>query len=160
MPRFERLTKGISIHTPHAGSDTPLCLCPCLDVEFQSTLPMRGATKVQGAIYRRFLISIHTPHAGSDIFTRAHARKKKISIHTPHAGSDETDNELRYRYYLFQSTLPMRGATATFTFTGCRIFQFQSTLPMRGATIPFAVTNVGSGSISIHTPHAGSDISL
>ena len=34
----------ISIHTPHAGSDSSIVIPPLLALEFQSTLPMRGAT--------------------------------------------------------------------------------------------------------------------
>ena len=58
----------------------------------------------------------------------------------------------------FQSTLPMRGATLE-TAEGLFSGKFQSTLPMRGATgaDPY---HAGSLGISIHTPHAGSDISL
>ena len=60
------LTNGISIHTPHAGSD-------------QDT----GSNMVALAI------SIHTPHAGSDPLLQCHQRRGSgISIHTPHAGSD------------------------------------------------------------------------
>ena len=78
----------ISIHAPHAGSD--LCMyaqnagdpyfnprSPCGERlyayvlsyshrEFQSTLPMRGATPVHENPGARADISIHAPHAGSD----------------------------------------------------------------------------------------------
>ena len=52
----------------------------------------------------------------------------------------------------------MRGATLE-TAEGLFSGKFQSTLPMRGATgaDPY---HAGSLGISIHTPHAGSDISL
>ena len=56
-----------------------------------------------------------------------------ISIHTPHAGSDCLPRQRKPMQNLFQSTLPMRGAT--------------------GAD-PY---HAGSLGISIHTPHAGSD---
>ena len=55
----------------------------------------------------------------------------------------------------FQSTLPMRGATMVekaIADSGI----FQSTLPMRGATKLLMISPVVL-SISIHTPHAGSD---
>ena len=78
----------ISIHAPHAGSDknsppwpirsryfnprspcgerqgAALCFSPL--GRFQSTLPMRGATKIQPRLDHGPLISIHAPHAGSD----------------------------------------------------------------------------------------------
>ena len=36
---------GISIHTPHAGSDSIVEALTDPDIVFQSTLPMRGATQ-------------------------------------------------------------------------------------------------------------------
>ena len=57
---------------------------------------------------------------------------------------------------LFQSTLPVRGATRS-TFPLITQSVFQSTLPVRGAT--FGVPNQGrDGTISIHAPREGSDI--
>ena len=49
----------------------------------------------------------------------------------------------------------MRGATLIETGNALAKL-FQSTLPMRGATLLFCA-NSGMLSISIHTPHAGSD---
>ena len=79
---------GISIHAPHAGSDSGWLSgiaitsyfnprSPCGErrgfdflvpsvVEFQSTLPMRGATFSYKKLKGRIKISIHAPHAGSD----------------------------------------------------------------------------------------------
>ena len=57
---------GISIHAPHAGSDLRVRVLEPDELEFQSTLPMRGATclcRPKGETHR---ISIHAPHAGSD----------------------------------------------------------------------------------------------
>ena len=66
------------------------------------------------------------------------AATKKISIHAPHAGSDiQTRGSLLYTLLLFQSTLPMRGATAGFL-----------------NSLPVVID------ISIHAPHAGSDDDL
>ena len=81
----------ISIHTPHAGSDL--------------IAPVRVSVFI--------LISIHTPHAGSDRgeLCKVH-RGHHISIHTPHAGSDVVPDTTAQIFWLFQSTLPMRGVTA------------------------------------------------
>ena len=80
---------------------------------------------------------------------------------------------------IFQSTLPMRGATPRWT-TFCQVkrnfnphspcgerrdvcpsgdgyYSFQSTLPMRGAT-RLIKSHITRSVISIHTPHAGSDL--
>ena len=102
----------ISIHTPHAGSDA------AIQLGFGDDTP----------------ISIHTPHAGSDPVSGNHPAYTRISIHTPHAGSDLAILNGSCWGFLFQSTLPMRGATL---FTGQAEYhsgRFQSTLPMRGAT--------------------------
>ena len=101
----------ISIHTPHAGSDTrpvgvitilsdfnphspcgerPQTAFTCLAAgTFQSTLPMRGATIWIVSSFSHASISIHTPHAGSDpAVPLLRHLPLYISIHTPHAGSD------------------------------------------------------------------------
>ena len=123
----------ISIHTPHAGSDRNDRYSHICKHGFQSTLPMRGATRLWVEKCQSCLISIHTPHAGSD-----------SKIMDAYKGR-----------YIFQSTLPMRGATIPFTFFG-HSSRFQSTLPMRGATCEKNDIG-GKETISIHTPHAGSD---
>ena len=56
---------------------------------------------------------------------------------------------------IFQSTLPMRGATHT-AYKAVQPLGFQSTLPMRGAT-SLTGQPAGHRNISIHAPHAGSD---
>ena len=130
---------------------------PAFGAIFQSTLPMRGATSVQAQACRSCLISIHAPHAGSDplMKTRSgawcwnfihapHAGSDRadqlcsrignlISIHAPHAGSDVFVPCASSSAALFQSTLPMRGATLCLILR-LALGRFQSTLPMRGAT--------------------------
>ena len=146
----------ISIHTPHAGSDA-----------------------VEMKLRDVFVISIHTPHAGSDCLKTGWGKlfynfnphspcgerlvvsmviyfNIEISIHTPHAGSDALLSFTAVKNPLFQSTLPMRGATSSlcgifdvysnfnphspcgerrvYRTTKSMRFRFQSTLPMRGAT--------------------------
>ncbi len=126
--------KAISIHAPHAGSDMSWTMRMEEQRIFQSTLPMRGATCVGFEEAKETIISIHAPHAGSDriLFIR------------------------HFFDFRFQSTLPMRGATSVNKSVEM-IKGFQSTLPMRGATyIPVRLPY--SYKISIHAPHAGSDI--
>ena len=103
-----------------------------------------------------------------------------ISIHAPRAGSDKAASVYEYgrkdfnprspcgeRPYpawrvlfqpAFQSTLPVRGATATFT-TNPFAYSFQSTLPVRGATLSGMARTVPAR-ISIHAPRAGSDSNI
>ena len=103
----------ISIHAPHAGSDETSRGITSTKSSFQSTLPMRGATKHTALRPADYDISIHAPHAGSDgkqliqqhCDQMAHFNPRspcgerprhlrairvilKISIHAPHAGSD------------------------------------------------------------------------
>ena len=56
-----------------------------------------------------------------------------ISIHAPRTGSDKPAQRRKPRRYKFQSTLPARGATLTYS-TSAASMRFQSTLPARGAT--------------------------
>ncbi len=124
--------------------------------EFQSTLPVRGATLPQRAPLRHMGISIHAPRAGSDSSTissmsvrsyfnpRSPCGERRfadgtfefwrtISIHAPRAGSDQERMDTRVVPLPFQSTLPVRGATFEHAFMVSST-SFQSTLPVRGAT--------------------------
>ena len=100
---------------------------------FQSTLPMRGATVSGLPVPVAFMISIHAPHAGSDppcmIYTGY------FCDFNPRSPCGE---RLRRKPGVCQNLL------------------FQSTLPMRGATLVLVRSIDGNG-ISIHAPHAGSD---
>ena len=112
MEKHKMRPISISIHAPHAGSDSitrtaksksinfnPRSPCGerpmdelkklCGEAGFQSTLPMRGATIVPDPV----------------------CTSCSISIHAPHAGSDDVSSKTTYKEWLFQSTLPMRGAT-------------------------------------------------
>ena len=125
----------ISIHTPHAGSDSINLYLVSAPYEFQSTLPMRGATLIGCCCIVRHVISIHTPHAGSDVmvldaqFSRGPnfnphspcgerrqggldiARKQQyFNPHSP-CGERLDGRQSFIAFVLFQSTLPMRGAT-------------------------------------------------
>ena len=145
----------ISIHAPRAGSDhahdSPVRAIvnfnprsPCGErpvmwimvappVRFQSTLPVRGATRNTHTDTSDQLISIHAPRAGSDI---AHllqlANLRDFNPRSP------------------------CGERLTRNYTSPAINQFQSTLPVRGATQVLAASQ-GKQSISIHAPRAGSD---
>ena len=104
---------GISIHAPHARSDEFMKKMTFLEMEFQSTLLMRGATttipkyvtaiQFQSTLLMRGAtpegiggddgraISIHAPHARSDSAGQAqNIARTAISIHAPHARSDAT----------------------------------------------------------------------
>ena len=124
--------------------------------EFQSTLPVRGATlsgwgsrplerisihapregSDTGAVYlvRAHEISIHAPREGSDPFWSTLAwAPTEISIHAPREGSDLAGRDVDCPVFPFQSTLPVRGATFHTNKEDVALL-FQSTLPVRGAT--------------------------
>ena len=127
------IVQGISIHAPHARSDLFIKIASRILSTFQSTLLMRGATRmVHGSIE---CIRHFNPRSSCEErrYVMTEWEIEEISIHAPHARSDL-----------------MR------TLEGYFISQFQSTLLMRGATGIRTVTN-GNFIISIHAPHARSD---
>ena len=79
----------ISIHAPPAGSDRTASAASSSQKIFQSTLPLRGATRI--ALWP--------------------GRDPGISIHAPPAGSDCEAIDTAFLTVKFQSTLPLRGAT-------------------------------------------------
>ena len=57
-------------------------------MQFQSTLPVWGATKAQAPVDEPKPISIHAPRVGSDFHTGGQRLDLIISIHAPRVGSD------------------------------------------------------------------------
>ena len=171
------------------------------NVEFQSTLPVGGATPDWGDFFEPIKISIHAPRGGSDI---QHQNRKwqyhhfnprspwgerpgvwkvdrlelLISIHAPRGGSDKRLNTIRNgegnfnprspwgerlqtkikqdSMIVFQSTLPVGGATQKFQ-SYQKQERFQSTLPVGGATHIYTSFQTDT-LISIHAPRGGSDL--
>ena len=78
---------------------------------FQSTLPVGGATLHFLGRVKLLPISIHTPRGGSDDFYNPKFAHLGISIHTPRGGSDLCLFVGTRSYAIFQSTLPVGGAT-------------------------------------------------
>ena len=177
----------ISIHAPLAGCDkmgiivltitdtdfNPRTPCgvrrtearyPARQRQFQSTHPLRGATRAAQPLLQMLSISIHAPLAGCD-FRQRHKTQHvstisihaplagcdeplrecglahTISIHAPLAGCDHTSSAFSASSRVFQSTHPLRGATINRCTPFCPIIRFQSTHPLRGATgLPTART--------------------
>ena len=123
----------ISIHAPRGGSDAMVSL-DILTLKdfnprspwgerrsnnrhgtshqiFQSTLPVGGATKGASLQNKAAKISIHAPRGGSDSNPASKRRKLAISIHAPRGGSDDQWHNSQESAQLFQSTLPVGGAT-------------------------------------------------
>ena len=126
-------TPVISIHAPRAGSDSSRQHVAHRGYRFQSTLPVRGATYSADLADHVMLISIHAPRAGSD-----HS-SETTTISPPNFNPRSPCGE-RPMALMLSSTLAL----------------FQSTLPVRGATVG-AARKVRRIRISIHAPRAGSD---
>ena len=169
---------AISIHTPLAGSDAPFSTICATESVFQSTLPLRGATRVFTVNPHREAISIHTPLAGSDQNVRRKTirhqnfnphspcgerlgdvqrivLRTRISIHTPLAGSDSFLIISLHTSRHFNPHSPC-GERPNFSWAEWTPNTFQSTLPLRGATTDLC-RMFNAVCISIHTPLAGSD---
>ena len=81
---------------------------------FQSTLPVGGATLLHLGDRAALSISIHAPRGGSDLVVDTNERHQiVISIHAPRGGSDRLDVAITLPSPVFQSTLPVGGATCS-----------------------------------------------
>ena len=169
----------ISIHAPRAGSDIAFRIGSRILVVISIHAPRAGSDeKLTGNGNAFVAISIHAPRAGSDSSERSICT---VSLYfNPRSPCGERRAELSkaIREELFQSTLPVRGATAG-GYSSRRLRQFQSTLPVRGATMQSMLAHRAEqgfqstlpvrgatrslltwkqrGCISIHAPRAGSD---
>ena len=145
----------ISIHAPRVGSDEDVeritdknqhfnPRSPCgerpvrlgeniLDLKFQSTLPVWGATGLPDGPKDRTDISIHAPRVGSDGAGQVRPFCQVISIHAPRVGSDKSDQAPNIDQTHFNPRSPCGerpGKIALWRLT----HEFQSTLPVWGAT--------------------------
>ena len=173
------MASTISIHAPHARSDTDVLLFTNHRDIFQSTLLMRGATAcffssfsfsrfqstllMRGATYK----STHTKDARADfnprssceerqITCKTRCRNSVISIHAPHARSDRKVFSSTASASLFQSTLLMRGATLSCQAQRADLNEISIHAPHARSDSACAFA-VASPNISIHAPHARSD---
>ena len=128
----------------------------CSGDKFQSTLPLRGATPGRNGGASSSRISIHAPLTGSDGFGGcAGDAEMDFNPRSPY-GERQIISSSHIKIKLFQSTLPLRGATAETKKTNKKPI-FQSTLPLRGATEATA-SPTACPKISIHAPLTGSDM--
>ena len=104
-------TFDISIHAPRTGSDWLRKKTCEPSTAFQSTLPARGATTrrlTKSNVYPHF--NPRSPH-GERPPCCSCSRPRAISIHAPRTGSDGSFCQSCHVIFVFQSTLPARGAT-------------------------------------------------
>ena len=125
----------ISIHAPRAGGDMVEDKTADQPRVFQSTPPVRGATR------------------DFDILEIG----KAISIHAPRAGGDSIVSSFIGLNYIFQSTPPVRGATEEpVPYGAVSIISIHA--PRAGGDL-YGRQNSFLLSISIHAPRAGGDAS-
>ena len=123
-------------HSP-CGERPAWADAPEAGVVFQSTLPMRGATLRDGKGAAGLLISIHTPHAGSDRISDQYNRY--LRDFNPHSPCGE------------------RRCTHLRKFISDTNFNPHSPCGERRTRCPWSCL---PDCISIHTPHAGSDLDV
>ena len=130
---FQSYQFAISIHAPRAGSDQPHNIHRQGETHFNPRSPCGERLVLDRVVELAADISSHAPRAGSDRDLQPVGQRHGISIHAPRAGSDTVESLPAVGTALFQSTLPVRGATLT-KIRPSMTFLFQSTLPVRGAT--------------------------
>ena len=102
----------ISIHAPRVGSDPPFKDCHRSTVQFQSTLPVWGATPVPCSLFLQGMdFNPRSPCGERHCLLSLFMTSNRISIHAPRVGSDSFCPSFFYSFNLFQSTLPVWGAT-------------------------------------------------
>ncbi len=147
-----------------------------LGSEFQSMLPVRGATDAAFDVIGRADISIHAPRAGSDpgrtgiqeqggdfnpcspcgerLFPSSRKLMQScISIHAPRAGSDRRQHFAEEVKKDFNPCSPC-GERRYPDVSECQGIQFQSMLPVRGAT-PAVLVSPANGLFQSMLPVRG-----
>ena len=168
MRNWRQMVGGrISIHAPLTGSDQALTLQDIENVEFQSTLPLRGATTRQACLQRSKLnFNPRSPYGERLLRIRLAQEKTHFNPRSPY-GERHLMRICQEGFSKFQSTLPLRGATSNRPKIPIQppnfnprspygerptpprpermLKIFQSTLPLRGATRMWDHKNSQSG---------------
>ncbi len=125
---------------------------------FQSTLPVWGATHRGTGLERLHRFQSTLPVWGATVYRGGLRHKPDISIHAPRVGSDSFWPAYSQNFFYFNPRSPCGERRASIKkLTERRIFQ--STLPVWGATTGYSFKSRWV-SISIHAPRVGSDGSL
>ena len=150
-----RCARDISIHAPLAGCDPVSYQSMSSSHAFQSTHPLRGATILRRVRTQTNIVSIHAPLAGCDKALPAH---KTVIVgfnpRTPCGVRRGCRRPLRPSHP-FQSTHPLRGATAG-VFSGSQPACVSIHAPLAGCDEIFIDCRLNLG-VSIHAPLAGCD---
>ena len=172
---------SISIHAPLAGCDIYCHHYSSLSIIFQSTHPLRGATRIRAGRHGLFRFQSTHPLRGAtdDVLYEPSKPDCDFNPRTP-CGVRQERSSGRILVKSFQSTHPLRGATSRQSvllkaqrgisihapLAGCDSnsgktapseSRFQSTHPLRGATRKRCGCHE-TDRISIHAPLAGCDM--
>ena len=126
------------------------------DYRFQSTHPLRDATKKDAVLMGLTMISIHAPLTGCDIQKEEELRKETISIHAPLTGCDRYHHSSYYHTKKHFNPRTPYGMRRSSTIIQRYLLLFQSTHPLRDATSK-GIYNSDIVAISIHAPLTGCD---
>ena len=154
MLRYYGGRQCISIHAPREGCDKALAVGIRIR-EFQSTHPVRGATRELRAIDDLFPFQSTHPVRGATGTDSVFNRVRAISIHAPREGCDSLYHAASRTTTLFQSTHPVRGATWFQELAG-RDVKISIHAPREGCD-PFHNMQGAFPNISIHAPREGCD---
>ena len=124
---------------------------------FQSTRPMRGATRFKHRVELRIEVSIHAPHAGRDDIPDREPRFPRVSIHAPHAGRDSPSFRQDGRYGV-SIHAPHAGRDAVCA-AERQLIVVSIHAPHAGRDEPQSPVRLPDA-VSIHAPHAGRDRDL
>ena len=108
---FSAVFAAISIHAPRVGSDGDCSFSWFQKLYFNPRSPCGERHFIGFNFAKSCEISIHAPRVGSDIKRTENCVNECISIHAPRVGSDRALEYDRPNDGIFQSTLPVWGAT-------------------------------------------------
>ena len=146
----------ISIHAPRVGSDVNITFVLRNPTNFNPRSPCGERLVTLANSGLELSISIHAPRVGSDpVLLAVRPIEWNFNPRSP-CGERRISWTGRPTRPLFQSTLPVWGATQSRIVVKPSSKIFQSTLPVWGATSP-ALGSYCAVVISIHAPRVGSD---
>ena len=146
----------ISIHAAREGGDSVDRVCKNHGRLFQSTPPVKAATKFAPQRITPRKISIHAAREGGDPVMIALYNDVFISIHAAREGGDVCNDKTDINADIFQSTPPVKAATRDTATQPEADPAFQSTPPVKAATWLYA-WNQYDYIISIHAAREGGD---
>ena len=146
----------ISIHAPRKGGDRAFLYAPARHQIFQSTPPARGATGLWSKSMLPSWISIHAPRKGGDVGVAAEGMYRINFNPRPPQGGRRENTRRRFRWLIFQSTPPARGATVIVQHPE-KPLDISIHAPRKGGDDRIPTFGVADIRISIHAPRKGGD---